>query len=359
MLLPVVFPIYSRLTSQSVNQSSGPVSLAAGANQLIPAGQWHVQPGPYTFVQVYDPISTNWRTLGSAQHDVKVVLSDGVNFRLANLSGCAAGAFITNVGSGYTSTPTVTASLGGSSWRAIVGGSINTTVTITAAGSGYLYPPTLLLDPPPAGGVQATAICAITAGAISSVTVINQGAGYAIAPVITILPDPRDTAGTGGTLAVNPTLAGALTVTAILCTDHGTPLTAVPTLTISGGGGASCAATAVMCFTGTAFAVTGAGVGYTSAPYAILTSGGIVPGTAGAVVNPAIGPGLFTPRQGNMTGAAGTTLVVGGQIVNDGGLYQAIPTGFVLNSGAAVQTGNATVTITVGGTTDTSLIYPA
>jgi hypothetical protein len=114
-----------------------------------------------------------------------------------------------------------------------------------------------------------------------------------------------------------------------------------------------------MCFTATAFAVSNAGVGYTSAPFAIITGGGVVAGTPGAVVNPAIGPGIFTPRQANLSGAAGTTLSATGLVVNDGGLFQAVPTGYVLNSGTAVQTTNASVTITVGGVSDTSYIYPA
>lgn len=362
MLLPPNFPVFNRLTpGVQTLQGAGPVSLAAGQVEMVPPGQWHLQLGSYSFLQVKDPITGVFRTIGTLQQGIEAVLSDGQNFRIANLSGCTVGAFITNVGSGYTSVPTVTASAGGSTWRAIVGGAINTTVTITTAGSGYTYPPVLLIDPPPAGGVQATAICTISAGAVNAVTVINQGAGYASAPIITVLPDARDT-GTSivsAVLTVNATLTGAATVTAIVCTDHGTPLTAVPTFTIAGGGGASAAATAVMCFTATAFAVTNAGAGYTSAPYVILTGGGVVAGTAGAVVNPELGPSLFTPRQAVLNGVAATTLGVGSQTISDGGIFQAVPTGFVLNSGTAVQTTNAAVTITVGGVSDTSYIYPA
>lgn len=360
MLLPPAFPVYSRAASAFVTQYAGPLSLPAGGTELIPAGSWNIQPGPYTFVQVKDPITGIWRTLGTAQHDVKSILSDGQNYRMANLSGCAAGAFVTNVGSAYTSTPTVTASAGGSSWRAIVGGAINATVTITAAGTLYTYPPILLIDAPPAGGVQATAVATLTAGAISTVTVVNQGAGYLTAPTITVLPDPRDTTGSGGVLTVNSTLAGAGTVTAIVCTDHGTPLTAVPTLSITGGGGASAAATAVMCFTGTGFTVTNGGAAYSNTAFGVLTTGGVVAGAAGAVVNPSIGPGLFTPRQANFSGtAAGAVVTATGAVVNDGGLFQSVPTGLVLTSGTGAPTTVASVTITVGGVADTSYLYPA
>lgn len=365
MLLPSLFPILNRLSVTNPNplQGAGPVSLPAGAVELIPAGQWHVLPGPYSFAQVKDPVSGLWRTLGTRQEGLKAILSDGVNFRIANLSGCAVGAFITNVGSAYTSAPTVTASAGSSTWRAIVGGAINSTVAITTAGSGYTYPPILLIDPPPAGGVQATAICTLSAGVINAVTVINQGAGYTTAPSITVLPDPRDTGAiVTGVLTVNATLAGSGTVTAIVCTDHGTPLTSVPTLTISGGGGSSAAATVVMCFTVTAFTVAVNGAGYGNAqPMLVLSGGGIVAGTAGAVVNPSIGPGMFTPRQASIsaTSTAGGIIQTTGAVVNDGGLFQAVPTLFVLAGGTGLATTTAGATATVGGVTDTSQIYPA
>lgn len=360
MLLPAVFPVYSALAAGYVNQGAGPISLAAGAVEIIPAGQFHVAPGPYTLLQCKDPITGLFRDMGTLGHDAKPVMSDGQNFRLANLTGCAVGAFITNVGSAYTSAPTVTASAGGSTWRAIVGGAINSTVTVTTAGVGYTNPPVLLIDPPPAGGVQATAVAVVAAGVISSVTVINQGAGYTSVPIITILPDPRDTITTAAVLTVNATLTGAGTITAVLRTDHGQAVTAVPTLTFSGGGGASAAATVVMCFTVTAFTVAVNGAGYGNAqPMLIISGGGITAGTAGAVVNPSIGPGMFTPRQANIsaTSTAGGIIQTSGAVVNDGGLFQAVPALFVLPGGTGLATTTAGATATVGGVSDTSYIY--
>ena len=360
MLLPAPFPVYNRITGQMATQYAGPVSLAAGQVELVPAGQWNVQLGAYTFLQVRDPITGTWRTLGTQPHDVKSVLSDGQNVRLANLTGCAVGAFITNVGSGYTSAPTVTASAGGSVWRAIVGGAINSTITITTAGAGFTYAPQLLIDAPPAGGVQATATCTVSGGAINAVTVVNQGAGYTSAPAVTIIPDPRDTAAITTTPVLTTALTGSGTVTAIVCLDHGTPQTSVITFTISGGGGASAAATAVMCFTLTGYTVGTAGAVYGNAqPILSIFAGGIVPGTAGAVVNPALGPGLFTPRQGliTSTSTAGGALTTGG-VIQDGGLFQAVPGSFTL-AGNSVPTTQAVATPTVGGVTDTSYLYPA
>lgn len=364
MVLPSVFPTYNTGANvpagipQYAQQAVGPLALPPGASELIPAGQFLVQPGPYSFLQAKDPITGTWRTLGTSTHGARTVLSDGQNFRLANLSGCAVGAFITNVGSGYTSAPSVSASVGDSEWTAIVGGAINSTVTITAGGSGYTYPPILLIDPPPAGGVQATATCTISAGAINAVTVVDQGAGYTTAPRITVLRDPRDTTGSGAVLTVNSTLAGAGAVTAILCTNHGTPVTAVPTLTISGGGGSSAAATAVMCFTVTGYTVGTAGAAYGNAqPILTQAVGGIVGGSAGSVVNPSIGPGMFTPRMGiiTSTSTSGGALTTGG-VIQDGGLFQAVPVS-ITSPGNGVPTTQAVASLTVGGVTDTSYIY--
>lgn len=354
---PVAVPNNSLI--QSVNVGAGPVTLAAGEAQLIPPGQFHVVPGPYSFIQVKDPISGNWRGLAQAPNVGRTIHSDGFNTRLVNLSGCAAGVFMTNVGSGYTSAPTVAASAGSSAYTAVVGGAVNTTVTVSAGGSGYTKPPRVVISAPPVGGVQATAHATVSAGAVASVVVINQGAGYTVAPTVTFIPDPRDATATGATATT--TLTGSGTITAVVCTDHGTPLTAVPTLSFTGGGGASAAATAVMCFTATGFTVGGGGTVYGNAqPFLVMAAGGIVGGTAAAVVNPQLDRSVLLPRPGIITGTstAGGLVTATGAVVADGGLFQAVPAGIVIPGGNAVPTAMATVTITVGGVADTSFLYP-
>ena len=66
------------------------------------------------------------------------------------------------------------------------GGSV-TTITRTAAGSGYTTAPTMTIAPPTTpGGVQATATCTITAGAVDSTFIItNAGSGYLEQPAVT------------------------------------------------------------------------------------------------------------------------------------------------------------------------------
>jgi len=357
---PLAQPLFGYLyAGGGINE----VALAAGEYLYIPSGTFQVTPGPYTWLQFRDPITGLWRSATTFPNATSVVGSDGYNWRLINLTGCAAGAQVTNVGSGYTSAPVVTASAGGSTWTAIVGGAINSTVTITAGGAGYNYPPILFISPPPAGGLQATAHCTISAGAVNAVTVDNQGAGYLVAPTILVLPDPRDVASgaitTTAVLTVNATLAGAQTITGVVANNHGTPLTAVPTLTFTGGGGSSAAATVAMCFTATGFTVGTATTSYGNAqPFAVLTAGGaLASANNGAVINPQLSSSLFVPRQANISGVStsGGALTATGLVVNDGGLFQAVPAGLPLGQGSA-----GIVTVTVGGTAlpDISLLQP-
>lgn len=349
--------------------NNGVRSLPAGSFHAVPPGQWYITPGPYCLLEWLDPVSGLWRGQNPLVGGAHYISSDGQNFRVGNRTGTALGAYVTNVGSGYTSAPTVTSNgSGGSLWKAIVGGAINATVAITTAGAGYNYAPQLIIGAPPAGGIQATATCTISAGAINAVTVVNQGAGYTTVPLITIVPDPREATAatpgptTAGVLTINATLAGAQTITAVICTDPGAAVTSVPTLTFSGGGGSSAAATAVMCFTATGFTVGNGGAVYGNAqPFLVITGGGIVSGSAGAVVNPDVGVNWFTPRQANISGTstAGGAVTATGAVVNDGGLFMAVPQGFVLASGTgALPTTTAIVTITVGGVTDGYKLSP-
>lgn len=344
------------------NTNVNEVQLAAGQSVILPPGNQIVTPGPYSMVQWKDQISGVWRSFSQVPNVPRQILSDGVNYRLANLTGCAIGATITNVGSGYTSAPTVSPSAGNSEWVAIVGGAVDTTVTITTAGAGYDYAPTLIIEPPQSSqGVQATATCTVSAGAINAVTVVNQGAGYTSAPAITIVPDPRDTSITTEAVLTSA-LTGSGTLTAILCTNHGTALTSVPTLTISGGGGASGAATVVMCFAATGITVVDGGAVYGNAqPFVVVTADGKCAATPGAVTNPSFGNDLLVPRLANIRGTstAGGAVTATGLRVIDGGLFSAVPIGACITAGAAVPTTTATITVTVGGVSDLSLLQAA
>ena len=205
---------------------SGAITLHSGQAYIPPSGQYIVTLGPYSGLQWFDSLTQTWRTVQTpANSDLAYVTSDGYNFRVVNLTGTMVAAYLTNGGSSYpngiypaatTTTAqtnyviaTVSAAGAQSSLvgtlakcNVIVGGAVSTTVTVTAAGSGFTRAPTLVFSPPPAGGVPASGyVSALSAGGIGTVVITNQGAGYGV----TVPGDGR----TGGTARV-ATLATGL-----------------------------------------------------------------------------------------------------------------------------------------------------
>jgi len=139
--------------------------------------------------------------------------------------------------------------------------------------------PLILTDPPPPGGVQATAYATLTSGGgIASITMDNAGAGYTFSPTFYILPQPagyqgstiggaaadlwpapglvhpnnlpqgsiyqpNQSAGTGALLTSNP-LTGSGTITALGLINAGSGyVTTAPAVTITGAGAATATTT--------------------------------------------------------------------------------------------------------------------
>jgi len=355
-------------TKGTANPSST-INLPAGGTYVIPSGQYQLLLGAYTFLQWYDPITQLWRVNSTvAQSDSFMITSDGFNYRLANLTGSVVGASVTNAGSGYTNgiyppaaqlgtaaAPSVTFAAAGGSVLAkgtvIVGGAINTTVAITAGGSNYTLPPTLIVSNPPAGGVPATATCTISGGAINAVTVTNQGAGYTVAPTIAVVNQQLDTTGSGAVLTVNATLTGSGGITAITVPQNGVGMTSVPAITFSPA--STSAATAIMVFTITT------GVAQTSASNMGTGNVGFAGGnlaTAQSInTNPAITTGLYVPR---IATTGFNTTAAGGITFNDSGLHQTVPAGiaYAVLSNGTISAAATAVAQTVGGVSDISYL---
>ena len=356
-------PVIIGATGLNFSTAPTEVTLAGAQAYLIPSGQYWVDLGRYTTVEWYNSNSGLWVPQDSSIGISRYIVADGTNWRLINRTGCPTAAVITNVGSGYTSAPTVTASAGGSLWKAIVGGAINTTVTVTTAGT-YNYIPTLVFSPPPAGGICATGTVSLSSGGLGTVTVTNAGAGYVTAPTVTIVQDPRDTAAGGGVLTVNSTLAQSQKITAVVCTDPGSAaVTSTPTLTFTGGGGSSAAATVVMNYTVTGFTVGAGGAGYGNAqPFFITSAGAQSTATvASGDVNPEMEKANIQPRQfyGEGTSTAGGAVTATGFVINDAGFnLQTTPNLYVIAGGSGLATTVAQVTATVGATSDTSYLQP-
>ncbi len=338
---------------------SSQITLAAGQTLPIPPGNWLVQVGKYTMIQYLDPVMDIWWRYTTVPGAPTFIGSDGTNFRVANLTGCPIGAVVTNAGSGYTAgNVTVTASAGGSTWTALVGGMVSTTTTITTAGSGYTIAPLAIFPAPPNGGVPATGYCTIASGTVSALTVVNQGAGYLTVPTPAIVPCPSDpNLGSIVNAVAKVTLTGTGSISAVLCTNSGTAQTSAtaPTLTIAGAGGSSAAATAVMLSTATTASVTSGGAGYSATNQNLLTTiGGLTSATA-VNTQPAIETAILTPRPALMSLAGGATITSVTTVI-DGGLFSGTPTALVQTT--ALITTAATIVPTLGFTTDQVVLQP-
>lgn len=343
----------SGLTPSLKGVSTNVIALNAGqVSVAVPAGWYYAVLSPYHVIQQFDPITNIWRGIGGAAVDAKAVYfySDGVNYRIANQTGCVVGALLTNAGSGYTSAPTVTASAGGSIWRAIVGGAVSTSVTVTNGGANYTYAPLVTFSAPPPGGIQATGYATLTGGAVSSITVTDQGAGYSAPPTVTLTNDPREGVNgvtTGYGAAAVAALTGAGTVTGLLVLDHGNAVTSLPTLTIAGGGGSSAAATAIMNWTVTGLTAGTAGAGLSGA-FATVTAEDNFPATAPAYTNVTTQSRLVATRRLDAKFTVTAGALAGTAVIYDGGAYTSAPTVEVW-ANASVVTTAPVVTATVGG----------
>jgi hypothetical protein len=379
-----------------VNEGGGIITLPSGGTFYLPSGEWVCYSGVVSCLQSFDPINQLWRGLQEPTLQAQMVSSDGFNYRLINMSGVVAGALITNAGSGGTNgigsvatgtTVTFTAPVSAqvnqtATGYAIVGGSVQAP-TIAQAGSGFISAPLIVIDAPPPGGIQATAIATINAaGGISGITMVNVGAGYAASPNFWIIPQfglyagglsgsfaagatpapglvfPSNAApGNQNTSAVgaqltSQALTGSGTLTGIVTVDPGNLYdgTHIPTVTIAGTVTGGVAATAIMSFSLQSVTVTNAGAGYGAGnPPIFETSLGSV---AAATNN-----GVFVPRSGR-----GIAVVAGGSVssftVEDPGFgLQKVPFVSVLDTSADNAT-LATGTAVVGGINDTSVLQP-
>jgi hypothetical protein len=206
--------------------------------------------------------------------------------------GCISTIGITNAGSGYTTVPTVTISApnqtNGVQATAVasISNASGTVISaqVTNVGSGFTSLPTVTIAPPASQfGVQAQGTPTISGGTVVAISITNPGSGYTSAPSITI------TGGGGSSATANAVLGSGL-VSAITITNPGSGYTSTPTVTISGGGGNN--ATAVSGFltfnTGAVgIVITNGGTGYTTAPTVNITAapGGGTNATANAIVN--------------------------------------------------------------------------
>ncbi|HUP07659.1 MAG TPA: hypothetical protein VMU47_10940 [Caldimonas sp.] len=369
--------VYVLPSGQAVVGTFGSASQIPASQSFVGSnlsGQFIINLGPWTSLQEYDSNLQTWRNVQIGTTPI-TVSADGANFRLANTTGAAIGAIILAGGTGLTNgfnTVSVTPSAGGSGWNTIVGGAINPTLQIAAAGTGYTQRPMVIAIPPASQGstpyMLPTAVAAITGGVISAVTVTHVGAGLLANPTWTVINAPGDTTGSGGSIASTAPLVGSGTLTALYSNgNYGTiGLTAVPTFTFSPA--STITATATCDFTVTSISVTAAGAAYGNAqPVAIITAGAQVAGSISATLfagNPIFDKNIVMPRNlsAQATSTAGGAVGTAGQIlaatIHDNGRgFQGVPNLFVIPGGSSVAvTTNAQLAAIVGGQNDVSVI---
>lgn len=131
-------------------------------------------------------------------------------------------------GMGYVTAPNITFTGGGGSGAAAVATIANgITIALGNGGDGYTSVPTVNIDPPPAGGIQATAVAVLTGDEVTAITVTDPGLGYAEVPNVVL-------SGGGGTGATaTATLSGR--VSTIQITNGGIDYTSPPTVVFNGG----------------------------------------------------------------------------------------------------------------------------
>ena len=147
--------------------------------------------------------------------------------------------FLTNDGSGYTTTPTVAISTApGATGVSATAVAITTTragvksierIVLTNAGSGYTSPPTITIIGGNGTGAIATCSIETTQKGVISYTVTNQGAGYSTIPTITV----AGPTGSGTTSTAEAVINADKQVTSIRVTNPGIGYTQVPAVSFS------------------------------------------------------------------------------------------------------------------------------
>lgn len=365
--LPYPTNLYpSELGGTAYDVPNNYISLAPGQELMIPStgsNGWLVDPGPYGVIQYLDPVSGTWRAWSSARVQPMNQASEGFSHRVANLTGCPVAAVVAGGGSGFAqATATVTSNVGGSTWLAIVGGSLSVS-SVTAVGRNYSIPPMVFIPAPPVPGVQATGYASIASGSVTGVTLTNVGAGYLSAPTAVLLPNPADPnigTVTQATvrLVLNAAQSGA--ITAALCTNNGAPLATISalTLTAAGGAGSGATITPVVMQTVASASVSAAGGGWGTAtnPPAVTTTGG-QPVSVSAIGNPIVELTNYIPRQAQINVTSSGAGALSAPVIVDGGLFVGAASA-AISPGGTLPTTLASIVLTMGSANTTVFLQP-
>src|ERR1700675_3693266 len=109
------------LFNAPIDSSSNKVTLNAGDELTIPAGEWLISLGCYLILEFLDPVNNIWVAGAAAgwQGGVFFFKSDGFTTRIANRLGCPVSGLVIAGGSGYVQASTTVSVTGGggSTWQ--------------------------------------------------------------------------------------------------------------------------------------------------------------------------------------------------------------------------------------------------
>lgn len=367
--LPAPTNLYpSELYNSAYDFGSNHVLLEPGQSIQVPGGDWLIQVGSFSLLQVFDPIGNYWSGADAFRGQRMQIFNDGQTRRILNPTGVPIAAVVAGGGASFAqSTAMITANVGGSTWQAIVGGSL-AVASIVNPGASFTLPPIVMLPDPPAyaangiGGVPATARATLTNGTVSAVNLGNVGAGYTAATVTgLLLPNPYGPdvgAATPGSVTFTLTNAGL--ITAALCTYNGASLATLSalTLTAAGGAGSGATITPVIGQAVAAASITAGGAGWgTAANPAKVTSTGGQPASVSAIGNATAELTGFKPRDANIIGTCNAGGTITALTIVDNGLFVGAAN-IAISPGETVPTTAATLTFTMGGVNDTAYLQP-
>jgi hypothetical protein len=177
---------------------------------------------------------------------------------------------VTNPGSGYTFSPSVTiaAPYNPTGFDATVGLGISTLNWVISGGSGYTDPQTVTVAINPVGGVGTGAVInGVSVGSTIQFSITNPGFGYTTPPTILV----SGGSGSGAGVTISRMIVSNITVN-----NPGSGVTVglarTNDFTISGGGvGASGAGATVATLVSTGVTITNSGFGYTSTTIPTIT----------------------------------------------------------------------------------------
>ena len=257
-------PVYYQLAAAEYGNSGNPSCNSSAAG------------GPASSCVFYDVTVGD---MNSPCTNNNCYLPSGTNGVMSSAPEALTSITLTAAGSGYSSAPSCTLSGGGGGGGTCTAANnpIVSAVASTAAGTGYTSTPTCTLT----GGGGSGATCTIKADPIATLALTGAGSGYTSTPTCAITG-----AGTGATCTARRSSATD-TVTSVTLTAAGSGYSGTATCTISGGGGSGATCTATPSTATTGLTLTAGGTGYTSAPACAISGGGGSGATCTATADPA------------------------------------------------------------------------